>query len=108
MTLARLQQVKATIEDVGWTIVAPEDDIFEVFDNQIIWTIRYRESEVFTELIFQLVAAFGGRTERLADLLFFRVEGDSEHYYFYKIKTDDWKAVLSEFRRRISLIPPNS
>lgn len=108
MTLARLQQVKSVVEEVGWTIVAPEKDIFEVFDNQIAWTIRYRGSEVSANLIFRLVGDFGGRTERLADVFSFKVEGDPDGYYFYKIKTDEWKDVLGEFKRRISLIPSKS
>lgn len=108
MTLARLVQIKSSVEELGWRIELSNRDLYKVFDNQIVWPIRYKDGEKNLKIIFQLVEDFGGRTEKLADLLFFRIDDHDQEFVFGKIATDRWKEELIKFRHELLLISTNS
>lgn len=107
MTLARMSQIRCLLEDAGWNIVVNNKDLYKVFDDQIIWPICYADGEKTLTIVFQLVDDFGNRTERLADLFFFKIDGHEEEFIFRKIKSDQWQETLSLFHRKISSIAKN-
>jgi len=98
-------QVRSLLEDAGWNIELNDKDLYKVFDDQIVWPVRYRGGEKNINLIFQLVEDFGGRTEKLADLFFFKIDGDDQEFIFQKITSDQWKVTLAKFRQKISSVP---
>lgn len=106
MTLARMSQIKLLLEDAGWSIMLNNKDLYKVFDNQIIWPIRSADDENLT-IVFQLVEDFGNRTESLADLLFFKIDGHEEEFVFRKIKSDQWQEALNQFNKKIASIVAN-
>ncbi|CAN7171948.1 hypothetical protein LJR129_000292 [Acidovorax sp. LjRoot129] len=108
MTLARMSQIKCLLEDAGWSIIINNKDLYKVFDDQIIWPIRYVNGEKNLTIVFQLVEDFGNRTESLADLFFFKIDGHEEEFVFRKIKSDQWQETLSQFDKKISSIVANS
>lgn len=107
MTLARMLQIKSLLEDADWSIILENKDLYKVFDDQIIWPIRYADGEKNLTIVFQLVEDFGNRTESLADLFFFKIDGCEEEFVFRKIKSDQWQETLSQFEKKISSIAAN-
>ncbi|MFY3386341.1 hypothetical protein [Paracidovorax sp. MALMAid1276] len=107
MTLARMSQIKSLLEDVGWSIMLSSKDLHKVFDDQIIWPIRSADGKKNLTIVFQLVEDFGNRTESLADLFYFKIEGHEEEFVFRKIKSDQWQEILGQFEKKISSIADN-